>query len=155
LTRRLPPFVVQAFQPAHAVPEGCTTESARQGGFRGRGHGTGFDFPRGVVRLTLILIGLFTVGCATAPKPPPATRAALEAGYSEASAAALAVDPPLTANEAHPELARAPREPAAYLGYQDSTVEAYTTYTDNLESSPYGDAYAKESVTVKSNTRYR
>ena len=123
--------------------------------FWGASHGTRFDSNRSVARLTLILIGLVAAGCATAPKPPPAGSTALEAGYSEASAAALAVDPPLTANELHPELAHAPREPAAYLGYQDSTVEAYITYTDNLESSPYGDAYAKESVTVKSNTRYR
>ncbi|HEY2585274.1 MAG TPA: hypothetical protein VGI81_05875 [Tepidisphaeraceae bacterium] len=65
------------------------------------------------------------------------------------------MDPPLTANALHPELARAPRQAAAYLGYQDSTVEFYTAYTDNLESSPWGDAYAREAVTVKSNTRYR
>lgn len=92
-------------------------------------------------------------GCASAPKPGASATSAPD--YVEATAAALAVDPPLTANQPHPELARAQREPAAYLGYQDSTVEAYTTYTDNLESSPFGDAYARESVTVKSNTRYR
>lgn len=108
-----------------------------------------------MVRLTLLLIGIVATGCATAHQAPPAAKASSEPEYLEASAAALAVDPPLTANESHPELARAPREPAAYLGYQDSTVEYYASYSDNLESSPFGDAYARESVTVKSNTRYR
>jgi hypothetical protein len=100
-------------------------------------------------------MGVLAVGCATAPMQPSAHKAVSQPEYSDAVAAALAVDPPLTANEQHPELARAPREPAAYLGYQDTTVEAHVTYTDNLESSPFGDAYAKESMTVKSNTRYR
>lgn len=98
---------------------------------------------------------LVAAGCASAPKPGASAGATPAPDYAEATAAALAVDPPLTANQPHPEFARAQREPAAFLGYQDSTVEAYTTYTDNLESSPFGDAYARESVTVKSNTRYR
>lgn len=109
-----------------------------------------------MVRLTLLLIGLAVTGCATAPRTPsPVAALPPTTQYTEAAASALAFDPPLTANESHPELARAPRQAAAYLGYQDSTVEFSTSYTDNLESSPFGDAYAKESVTVKSNTRYR
>lgn len=80
---------------------------------------------------------------------------AAERIYDRATAAALVFDPPMTANEYHPELARGPREASAVIGYEDSTVESYSTVSDNLETSPYGDAYAKESVTVKSGTRYR
>lgn len=61
----------------------------------------------------------------------------------------------MTANEYHPELARGPREPAAVTGYEDATIESYTTVTDNLETSPYGDAYGRESITVKSGSRTR
>lgn len=61
----------------------------------------------------------------------------------------------MTANDYHPELARGPREPAAFMGYDDATVESYTTVTDNLETSPCGDAYGRESITVKSGTRTR
>jgi hypothetical protein len=79
---------------------------------------------------------------------------AREPRYDDATAAALAFDPPLTANSIHPELARGPREPAAVMGYDQATTESYTTVTDNLETS-LGDAYGKESVTVKSGTRTR
>ena len=101
----------------------------------------------------MLLIGLLATGCVASR--PAATAVAPEPHYDDATAAALAFDPPMTANEFHPELARAPRENSAVLGYEDSTVESYTTVSDNLESSPFGDAYAKESVTVKSGTRSR
>jgi hypothetical protein len=107
-----------------------------------------------VTRFPLLLIGLLATGCASVPRPAQQSTSA-EREYTEASAAALAFDPPMTANAFHPELARGPREPSAILGYEDSTVESYTTVSDNLESSPFGDAYAKESVTVKSGNRSR
>jgi hypothetical protein len=106
-----------------------------------------------VRRLPTLLIALLATGCVASH--PAATAVAPEPRYDDATAAALAFDPPMTANEFHPELARGPRENSAVLGYEDSTVESYTTVSDNLESSPFGDAYAKESVTVKSGTRSR
>lgn len=108
-----------------------------------------------MLRSAFILISLAAVGCASAPRPGTQGSAVPTVQYGDATAAALGIDPPLTANEVHPELARAGREPSAYLGYQDTTTEAATIYTDNLENSPYGDVYQRESVTVKSKSRYR
>lgn len=105
-------------------------------------------------RIFLLLIGILAMGCA-ASRRPAATAVAPGPRYDDATAAALAFDPPMTANSVHPELARGPREPAAVMGYDEATTESYTTVTDNLESSPFGDAYGKESVTVRSGTRTR
>jgi hypothetical protein len=101
-----------------------------------------------------LLIGILAAGCASA-QHPAANADAPERHYEDATAAALAFDPPMTANDYHPEFARGPREPAAVTGYEEATVESYTTVTDNLETVPYGDAYGRESVTVKSGTRTR
>jgi hypothetical protein len=107
-----------------------------------------------VSRISLLLIGVLAGGCATAPRPDR-TATVAEPRYEDATCAALAFDPPLTANSVHPEFARGPRQAAAVMGYDEATVESYTTVTDNLESSPFGDAYGKESVSVKSSTRTR
>lgn len=105
-------------------------------------------------RFPLLLIGILAAGCASA-QHPAANAVTPEPHYEDATAAALAFDPPMTANDYHPEFARGPREPAAVTGYEEATVESYTTVTDNLETVPYGDAYGRESVTVKSGTRTR
>jgi hypothetical protein len=88
-------------------------------------------------------------------KQPSMAESAKPAAYREASSAALVFDTPITEGQYHPELARAPRENAAYLGYQDTTVESYITATDDLQGGPWGDAYVKESITVKSGSRVR
>lgn len=101
-----------------------------------------------------MLISAIATGCAsTSHLASPVANC--EPRYDDATAAALAFDPPMTANSVHPELARGPRQAAAVIGYDEATIESYSTVTDNLESSPFGDAYGKESVTVKSGTRTR
>jgi hypothetical protein len=77
--------------------------------------------------------------------------------YEEAVAAALAFDPPIAEGAVHPELARGPRAASAVFGYQQSTTEIYATSSDDLQfqSTPWGDFYIKDSVTVKSGVNYR
>lgn len=87
------------------------------------------------------------VGCASAPKPP------VHPEYEEAASSALAFDLPADRGVMHPELARAGREQAAFLGFDLPGVESYTTATDTL-STDQGDFHIQESVSVKSGTRY-
>lgn len=101
----------------------------------------------------LLLVCLLAEGCAAAPRPRTASLPPGE--YIEASASALAFEPPIAEGAPHPELARAPRAPSAFFGFQESTAEYYTTATDNLQTTDFGDSYIQESITVKSGVRYR
>ena|SRR5579884_1699017 len=96
---------------------------------------------------SLALLG----GCAAAPKPqspsPP------QAPYIEASASALAFDPPIAAGVPHPELARAPRQPSAFLGYDQGWTEFYYSETDDLQLSDDG-TFARLSVSARTGVRY-
>ena len=102
------------------------------------------------------MVGLFAGGCATgSPRPAALDAAAVPARYSEAPASALVFDPPLDRGVPHPELARAPRQPSAFLGFDQGTTEFYTTATDNLQTDAFGDFYTQESLSIRSGTRYR
>jgi len=92
-------------------------------------------------------------GCATAPKPAPQTQP-VQASYSEAPASALVFDVPIDRGTPHPELARAGRGPATFMGFDTLTIESYITATDNI-STDLGDFHTQESVVVKSATRSR
>ena len=104
-------------------------------------------------RLLLISFISIAAGCATAPKPPAAPVPVLAAD-TEAPASALVFDLPIARDMAHPELARADRQPAVFMGFDLPTTESYITATDNV-STDLGDFHYQESVVVKSGTRLR
>jgi hypothetical protein len=101
---------------------------------------------------TIFYIAIASAGCATAPQPGP--EAPIEAAYIEAPSAALVFDLPADRGIPHPELARAGRGPATFMGFDTATTESYITATDNI-STDLGDFYTQESVVVKSATRLR
>lgn len=94
-------------------------------------------------------------GCTASRGPAVAEKPALPPQYVEASASALAFDPPLDIGVPHPELARAPREPSAFLGFDEATTELYIRATNNLQTNDFGDLYTQQSLSIKSGTRYR
>lgn len=75
--------------------------------------------------------------------------------YTDAAASALPFDPTLDGGLPHPELARATRGPAAFLGFDQGTTESYVRATDDLQTNDFGDFYAQESISVRSGTRIR
>ena len=102
--------------------------------------------------MLMFLLLSTAAGCATVPPPPSPTP--VEVSYTEAPSSALVFDLPLARDMAHPELARADRQPAVFMGFDLPTVESYITATDNL-STDLGDFHIQESVVVKSGTRLR
>ena len=100
--------------------------------------------------LLLSLCGL-AVGCASHQEQLPEARVA---GFEERPASALVFDLPMDRGVAHPELARANRGNAAFLGFDTQTTESYITATDTI-STELGDFHTNESVTIKSGTRIR
>jgi hypothetical protein len=105
------------------------------------------------VKRALCILGLSgLVGCAAAHKPPPT--AAIPAAYTEAPSSALVFDFPADCGLPHPELARANREPATFMGFYGPTIESYITATDTI-STELGDFHTQESVVVRSGTRQR
>lgn len=73
----------------------------------------------------------------------------------EASASALAFAPPVDEGAVHPEFARAPRQPAAFMGFDEPSSEFYLRATSDLQTNDFGDFYAQQSFSVRSGTRYR
>jgi len=102
----------------------------------------------------MILICVLVAGCATVQHKGPLAQSETP-DYADASAAALAFDPPITEGAFHPEFARGPRAPAAFFGYTESTVEFYSSATDDLRGNEFGDLYTQEAISVKSSIRYR
>jgi len=107
-----------------------------------------------VRRYSLLMLCLIASGCAATPKTAQTDSAPL-GDYTEASASALAFDPPIAEGAVHPELARGPRNASAVFGYQQSTVETYTSATDDQQTNLWGDFFIRESVSVKSGVNYR
>ena len=106
-----------------------------------------------VTRTLLLSIGFLAGGCVTA-RPPAVAEKPAPPQYLEASASALAFDPPIDMGVPHPELARAPRQPSAFLGFDESTTELYIRATNDLQTNDFGDFYTQQAISVKSGTRY-
>ena len=113
--------------------------------------GTGFESSFRVRGIFLISMCGVAVGCASHPRPTPEAKLA---AYEERPASALVFDLPMDRGMAHPELARANRGNAAFLGFETQTTESYITATDTI-STELGDFHTNESVTIKSGTRIR
>jgi hypothetical protein len=104
-----------------------------------------------MARLLIAIFCLSLVGCAAPAKPP---RAKSEPVYLDAPSSALVFDLPMDRGMMHPELARAGRGPAAFLGFDLPTTESYITATDSI-STELGDFHLQESVVVRSGSRIR
>jgi len=76
------------------------------------------------------------------------------ARYTEAPASALVFEPTLASGVSHPELARAPRQPTAFLGFDEPTSEYYFSATDDSQSNDFGDSYVRQSFSIKTGVRY-
>src|SRR5689334_14971962 len=87
---------------------------------------------------------LLATGCASSRDPEPraiTTVTEVEGGYRAVTASALVFDPPVAMNEPPIELARGPRQPGAFFGYDEGSVETYRLYVDDRQvfgNSPSG-----------------
>ena len=106
-------------------------------------------------RFLAVIISLLASGCAAMHRPQASNAPPAHPEYVEASASALAFDPPIDEGAVHPEFARAPRQPSAFLGIDEPSSEIYLRATSDLQSNNLGDFYAQQSFSVKSGTRYR
>jgi len=76
--------------------------------------------------------------------------------YEPSAASALAFDSPIAPPYELAGLARGPREPSAFAGFQDSVTEYFAVSIDDHQSTdPYNDTYDRETVSVKVGVRYR
>lgn len=113
--------------------------------------GIAFESGLGVRGIVFISLCGLAAGCASHEQPTPEARVA---GFEERPASALVFDLPMDRGMAHPELARANRGNAAFLGYDLPTIETYITASDTI-STELGDFHTDESVTIRSGTRIR
>jgi len=107
-----------------------------------------------VNRFLAVIIPLLAGGCAAVHRPEARNTPPVPRQYLEASASALAFDPPIDEGAVHPEFARAPRQPSAFLGFDEPSSEFYLRATSDLQTNDFGDFYAQQSLSVKSGTRY-
>lgn len=95
-------------------------------------------------------------GCASTSPKPEAKNDLPVRQYEPASASALAFDCPIFAGYELPGLDRAAREPGAYIGYQETSVESFTSgFIDHQSNDPELSYYDRWSASEKSTTRYR
>ncbi|MDB5291612.1 MAG: hypothetical protein JWL69_2853 [Phycisphaerales bacterium] len=107
-------------------------------------------------RIAVLLTSLLLGGCASSTPHPAAPVAATSTDYEPAAASALAFDSPVAAAYPLPGLARGPREPGAFVGYQDSVIEFFSVgLEDHQSDGDWFDGYDRWSYTVKSGVRYR
>jgi hypothetical protein len=125
---------------------------AKAGAFR---RGTGFELYTAMRGMILIsLCGLTAAGCASHQPTPAQISEARVAAFEDRPASALVFDLPIDRGMAHPELARANRGNAAFLGFDSPTTESYISAQDTI-STELGDFHTDESVTIRSGTRTR
>jgi hypothetical protein len=87
--------------------------------------------------MAIILPLLALAGCASsteATKPTLPDRHLQEAAYSSPATAALVFDPPATAGQPPLALARADREPTAFIGFPSLSAEFYDIHTDDNQT---------------------
>lgn len=94
----------------------------------------------------LSLAGAVLVGCAAQPMPAPSLVAVSTA--PDASSA-LAFDPPITQDVVPLDLSRDTRGPAAFYGYQDSSISYFDTYTSDRRTTDSTDRLNRETYSEK------
>lgn len=121
--------------------------------------------------LLLLLAYAALPGCMTAPGSAPSTSTSPRADREAASeyegeavpaaASALVFRPPLAPDDLDAALARAGRDPSAFVGYDELITEYYYVRTDDRQASGFGpfgfngDRHERRAVSEKVGVRYR
>jgi hypothetical protein len=88
------------------------------------------------MRSTLaILIVVCLVGCAAKPQQPVVVND-FEPSYEPRVSTALTFDPPISMGDQPLYLARAEREPAAVVGYDETTTTVFNIYVNDTQYGP-------------------
>jgi hypothetical protein len=97
---------------------------------------------RPIFTLVALLTAPLAVGCVANDPPTHRLTTVIDTGeqasyrmpaYRAATASALVFDPPVTTTEPPIELARAPRQPGAFFGYDEGSIEYYRLYVDDQQ----------------------
>src|SRR4051812_46228683 len=103
------------------------------------------------MRRSFCFLGLLLAwGCATQQRPAPA--AAYHRPQEDAFAPALAFDPPVIADEAPLALDREPREPWAFVGYEDATTTYSYLRVDDRAASDHQGRYDRRAISERFGT---
>ena len=106
---------------------------------------------------SLMIVGIALagpLGCTNAPRQQGVSIAPMPV-YEEAPSASLVFSAPVTLGEAPVVLAREPREPAVFLGYDELSITSYYIRTDDRQTDDYTDRYFRRAVIQKSGISYR
>ena len=107
-------------------------------------------------RISLFLASLLVAGCASTSPKPEVKNEVQTKQYEPAAASALAFESPIFAGYELPGLDRAAREPGVFMGYEETTVETYTSgIVDHQSNDPWLSYYDRWSYSEKAGTRYR
>ena len=110
------------------------------------------------VYISLILLTLCQVGCASKPVVPRADAVAQRtSGYDGAVAASLVFTPPVVALGEPQDFSREGRAPSAYAGFEDVTT-FYYLYQDDRQQRWGGSSYdrfERQAITQRVGVTYR
>lgn len=107
-----------------------------------------------MVRFSIPVLALCLAGCAVSRPPKSAVPA--QPAYVDAPSAALVFDSPLCMAQPPIQLPREPREPAAFVAYEDLTATFFYTRTDDQQVSRHGGPWIfREAVSEKVGISYR
>jgi hypothetical protein len=107
---------------------------------------------------TIIVAGLLMAGgCATqsGPAAPSVVPQPLVGDYQEAASSALVFDPPIAAFERPVELARGPRQPSAFMGYEEPSATYYDIQTFDHQANDGTAYYQRDTIMDKVGVSYR
>ena len=91
-------------------------------------------------------------GCAA---QQPVMPAVIIPPAAEMASAALCFDAPITLDQPAINLSRATRGPAAFIGFESTSVSYYDIVSDNRESTGWGDGFVRESFTERVGSTHR
>ena len=113
------------------------------------------------VYISLTVLGIAQVGCASKPvavAPPPVAQQA--SVYEGAVAASLVFSPPVTSTGETQDFSREGRAPTAYAGFEDVTTFYYLYQDDHQQrwgNSSFGnqDHFERQAITQRVGVSYR
>ena len=108
-----------------------------------------------VIRYSIALMCLLSAGCAASRTAAPQATRPVQPDEAEAAACALVFDSPLRPDGPMPELARAPREPSAFVGYEDTISEFLYVRMEDRQGNDWQDGYERRAISEKVGVRYR
>jgi hypothetical protein len=113
--------------------------------------------------VVIIIAGMLLTGCASRAKtsasmePQPLDAKLASYRYEDASASALAFDPPLLAGAYVPELDRTARGEAAYVGYDEVITTFFYLRNDDRQifQGDGADRYERRAISERFGVSYR